>query len=154
MNPNNNFNYLLTHLSAVISKQSDQLLQEQFGIGLSQYRILMVLDWNPHIQQRAIADSLGQSEASISRQIKLLKRKSLLSSKVDPNNKRKHISTVSPLGMQVTEAANELLKRSLDTDATNLRDKKLNDTLAGLQELHKIICKQGKTGSCDHQLGN
>ncbi|HXR49712.1 MAG TPA: MarR family winged helix-turn-helix transcriptional regulator, partial [Verrucomicrobiae bacterium] len=67
MGPTNNLSYLIQHLAAVMGKQSDQLLQEQLGIGYSQYKILMVLEWNPRVQQRTIAESLGQTEASISR---------------------------------------------------------------------------------------
>jgi len=153
MGPANNLNYLLTHLAAVISKQSDQVLQEQLGIGLSQYRILMVLEWNPRVQQKAIADSLGQTEASISRQISLLKEKGLLVSKADPQNRRKHITTPTPLGMQLTEAANGIMRRSFGQDFANLGEDQLMKLVTGLQQLHKIVCRPGKAGACDHQLG-
>jgi DNA-binding MarR family transcriptional regulator len=153
MGPANNLNYLLTHLAAVISKQSDQVLQEQLGIGLSQYKILMVLEWNPRVQQKAIADSLGQTEASISRQISLLKEKSLLVSKADPQNRRKHITTPTPLGMQLTEAANGIMRRSFGQDFANLGEDQLMKLVTGLQQLHKIVCRPGKAGACDHQLG-
>jgi DNA-binding MarR family transcriptional regulator len=153
MGPANNLNYLLTHLAAVISKQSDQVLQEQLGIGLSQYKILMVLEWNPRVQQKAIADSLGQTEASVSRQISLLKEKSLLVSKADPQNRRKHITTPTPLGMQLTEAANGIMRRSFGQDFANLGEDQLMKLVTGLQQLHKIVCRPGKVGACDHQLG-
>src|SRR5215475_11179332 len=113
MGPANNLSYLVHHLAAVMGRQSDQVLQEQLGIGLSQFKILMVLEWNPRVQQKAIADSLGQTEASISRQIKVLKTKNLLASKQDPQNRRRHITTPTPLGMQVTEAATNILRRGL-----------------------------------------
>src|ERR1700741_4591375 len=112
MNPVTNLAYLLQHLAAVMGRQSDQVLQEQLGIGLSQFKILMVLEWNPRVQQRAIADSLGQTEASISRQIKLLKEKKLLATKQDPQNRRRHITAPTPLGMQITEAAVAIMRRS------------------------------------------
>lgn len=153
MGPANNLNYLLTHLAAVISKQSDQVLQEQLGIGLSQYKILMVLEWNPRVQQKAIADSLGQTEASISRQISLLKEKGLLISKADPQNRRKHITTPTPLGMQLTEAANGIMRRSFGQDFANIGDDQLMKLVTGLQQLHKVVCRPGKVGACDHQLG-
>src|SRR3954464_11603246 len=107
MGPTRNLTYLIDHLAAVMGKQAEQALQEQLGIGLSQYRILMVLEWNPRVQQRTIATSLGQTEASVSRQIGLLKNKGLLATKVDLNNRRKHITAPTPLGMQITEAASE-----------------------------------------------
>jgi DNA-binding MarR family transcriptional regulator len=153
MGPANNLSYLLNHLAAVMGKQSDQVLQEQLGIGLSQYKILMVLEWNPRVQQKAIADSLGQTEASISRQIKILTEKGLLVSKQDPQNRRKHTTTPTPLGMQLTEAANGILRRSFGHDFTNLGEDQLMKLTASLQQLHKVVCQQGKLGACDHQLG-
>jgi DNA-binding MarR family transcriptional regulator len=154
MSPSNNLNYLITHLAAVITKQSDQLLQEQLGIGLSQYRILMVLEWNPHVPQKTIADTLGQTEASISRQVKLLQKSGLLKSKPDPNNKRKHQSLPTALGMQVTEAANDLLKRTQAADLESIGEDNLSKLASSLAEVHALVCRPGKTGSCDHLLGS
>jgi DNA-binding MarR family transcriptional regulator len=153
MGPANNLSYIVQHLAAVIGKQSDQVLQEQLGLSLSQFKILMVLEWNPRVQQRAIADSLGQSEAAVSRQIKLLKGKNLLATKQDPQNRRKHITTPTPLGMQITEAATDILRRSFSPDFANLGEDQILQLVSGLQQLHKIVCRPGKLGACDHQLG-
>lgn len=153
MGPTNNLTYLVEHLAAIIGKQSDQVLQEQLGIGLSQYKILMVLEWNPRVQQRSIANSLGQTEASVSRQIKLLTGKGLLIAKQDPGNKRKHITAPTPLGMQITEAANNILRRSFGTEFSALGEDQLMQLIGGLQQLHAIVCKPGKPSACDHPLG-
>jgi DNA-binding MarR family transcriptional regulator len=153
MGPTNNLGYLIQHLAAVMGRQSDQVLQEQLGIGLSQFKILMVLEWNPRVQQRAIADALGQTEASISRQIKLLKDKKLLVTKQDPQNRRKHITAPTPLGMQVTEAASTLMRRSFGPEFSGLGDDQLMQLVTGLQRLHRIVCQPGKAGACDHPLG-
>jgi DNA-binding MarR family transcriptional regulator len=153
MGPANNLLYLVQHLSAILGKQAEQILQEQLGIGLSQFKILMVLEWNPRVPQRHIADSLGQTEASISRQIKVLTGKGLLVSKRDPQNRRKHITAPTPLGMQVTEAATNILRRSFGPEFGGLGEDQLMQLVAGLQRLHAIVCKPGKPGACDHPLG-
>lgn len=153
MGPANDLNYLIHHLAAVMGKQTEQVLREQLGIGLSQYKILMVLEWNPRIGQSAIADSLGQTEAAVSRQIKLLKGKNLLAIKPDPRNRRKHITAPTPLGMQLTEAASDILRRSFGPDMAKLGDDQLTRLTTGLQQLHRLVCKPGRTGACGHQLG-
>lgn len=153
MGPGNNLTYLIDHLAAVLGKQTDQLLNEQLGIGLSQYRILMALEWNPRVGQKTIATSLGQTEASISRQTRLLQKKGLLESRIDPNNKRKHITVPTPKGMQVTEAAADILRRHLGPELNRLGDDQLMQLHGGLTKLHRLICRPGQTGACDHQLG-
>ena len=153
MGPTNNLTYLIHHLADVIGKQADQVLREQLGIGFSQYRILLVLDWNPRVQQQVIASSLGQSEASISRQIGLLTERGLLTAQRDPLNKRKHVTVPTPTGMQMTEAASGIIRRNFGPEYAALGDDQLQQMISGLQRLHKIVCKPGKTGACDHQLG-
>jgi DNA-binding MarR family transcriptional regulator len=153
MGPTNNLGYLVQHLAAVMGRQSDQVLQEQLGIGLSQFKILMVLEWNPRVQQKAIADSLGQTEASVSRQIKLLKDKKLLVSKLDPQNRRRHITVPTTLGMQITEAATSIMRRNFGPEFTSIGDDQLMQLVTGLQKLHRIVCQPGKLGACDHPLG-
>lgn len=153
MGPTNNLSYLVQHLAAVMGRQTDQLLQEQLDIGLSQFKILMVLEWNPRVQQKAIADALGQTESSISRQLKLLKDKKLLVTKQDSQNRRRHITTPTPQGMQVTEAATALMRRNMGPEFAGLGDEQLAYLVAGLQRLHRIVCQPGKIGACDHPLG-
>jgi DNA-binding MarR family transcriptional regulator len=153
MGPTNNLTYLMQHLSAVVGKQADQMLLEQLGIGFSQYKILMVLEWNPRVQQRIIAESLGQTEASISRQIKLLQGRNLLVAKPDPQNRRKHITAPTTLGMQVTEAATAIMRRNFGPEFARLGEDQLLNLIAGLQRLHAVVCRPGKLGACDHPLG-
>lgn len=153
MGPTNNLGYLIQHLAAVMGRQSDQVLQEQLGIGLSQFKILMVLEWNPRVQQKAIADSLGQTEASVSRQIKLLKDKKLLMTKQDPQNRRRHITVPTTLGMQITEAAIAIMRRSFGPEFSSIGDDQLMQLITSLQKLHRIVCQPGKLGACDHPLG-
>jgi DNA-binding MarR family transcriptional regulator len=57
----NSLGYLLNHIAFVMARQSDQVLQERLGIGFSQFKIMMVLSHKPHIQQKEIADKLGQT---------------------------------------------------------------------------------------------
>lgn len=153
MGPTNNLSYLLEHLSAVLGKQTDQVLQEQLGIGVSQYRILMVLEQNPRVQQKVIADSLGQTEASISRQLKLLQTKGLVGLWIDPNNRRKHVVMPTQMGLQITDAATAIICRSFGPDFSSLGEDQLMQLISGLQRLHAVICTPGNAGACDHPLG-
>src|SRR5690242_17413141 len=103
--------FFIEHVATLLARQSDQVLQEQLGVGLSQYKILLTLQHNPSIQQRQIADLLGQTEASVSRQIKLLKSKQMIASSVNPQNRRQHLTTLQPRGDRVLEAASRALQQ-------------------------------------------
>src|SRR3982751_4766821 len=100
---------MLHHLSAVFGRESDQILQEQLGIGLSQFKILDTLIENSAMQQRHIAVQLGQTEASVSRQIGILQRKGMVETMRNPVNRREHITSLTPRGERITEAAQNVL---------------------------------------------
>ncbi|HSX36725.1 MAG TPA: MarR family transcriptional regulator [Patescibacteria group bacterium] len=97
------------NLSSLLARESDQILQERLGIGLSQYKILAAVDASSRLQQRAIAVELGQTEASVSRQVKLLLKKDMITSRANPRNRREHLTELTPKGERVAEAAKQSL---------------------------------------------
>jgi len=138
--PNNNIGYLLNHLAFVLSRHSDQVLQEQLGLGFSQFKIMMVLRWNPSLQQRQIADKLGQTEASISRQIKLLHDKALLTTHISPKNKREHITTLTTKGEKLTEQAMLVLNNYHAPTFDSLSEKQQQQLAEILTIMHDRVC--------------
>lgn len=99
----------LHQLLSVLSRESDQRLLEQLGIGLAQYKILTALHTSSKPQQRLIAVELGQTEASISRQIKILEEKGMLSVSKNPDNLREHHIALTQHGLRIIEAAERVL---------------------------------------------
>ena len=45
--------YLIEHTASMLHKQTDQLLQERLGIGMSQFKLLVVFRNQPELSQRA-----------------------------------------------------------------------------------------------------
>jgi DNA-binding MarR family transcriptional regulator len=152
MRPTNNIGYLLQHVSSVLAKQSDQALQERLGLGFSQFKILMALQWNPSVQQRIIAEALGQTEASISRQIKLLHDRGWLQTTVSPKNRREHITTPTEKGIRMTEKAREVLNEYHAPMFSSLNEEQIKKMLEGLMQMHGYTCQPGKIGACDHPM--
>jgi|SRR5688572_1014129 len=153
MNPITNIGYLLQHLSGVLAKQSDQVLQERLGIGFSQFKILMCLQASPSTGQKAIADSLGQTEASISRQIKIMHQKGLLQTVISPKNRREHITTPTNKGWRIAEAATNVLNIYHAPMFDILGEKRQQQLIEILTNMHQQSCQSGKTGAC-HQPVN
>lgn len=140
--------YLVQHLSAVMARQSDQLLLEQLGIGFSQFKILMVLQSNPDIQQKQIAETLGQTEASISRQIKLLTQKGLLATRLRPENKREHLTSLTPRGVRFADEAMRIIRKYQALVLEGVSDKSKQQLVDLLSDVHIRACPQGD--AADH----
>lgn len=146
----NNIGYLLQHVAFSLSRQSDQVLQESLGIGFSQFKILMVLQWNPSVQQRHIAENLGQTESSISRQIKLMHEQGLLQTTVNPHNRREHITTLTSKGTRLADEAMNVLNRYHASTFAELSEKQQRQLIELLTIMHREICSGDKPYRC-HQ---
>jgi DNA-binding MarR family transcriptional regulator len=142
--------YLLQHTATILMRQSDQVLQERLGVGMSQFRLLMMLQETPNVQQRKLAECLGQTEASISRQIKLLVEKGLLGVRVNPKSRREHITVLTSKGVKMTEAAIEVLNQYHSPVFDTLTDKQRQQLNEILVKMHSYTCVAGKPFACDH----
>lgn len=140
MQPSNRTGYLLQHVSSLLARQSDQVLQEQLGIGLSQFKILRTLQMSPEIKQRDIAENLGQTEASISRQVKLMLETGLLHIIVSPKDHRQHLTVPTRKGERLTEAALAVLGKYHAPTFAALSDKQQQQLAELLDTLHKQLC--------------
>lgn len=136
----NNLGYLLHHVTTLLARQSDQILQEQLGIGFSQFKIMLILGEGKGIQQRQIATTLGQTEASISRQIKLLIDSGMITNQVNPTNRREHITHLTPKGMKVMEKATEILNNYHSPIFNRLSERQQVQLRELLTTMHGAIC--------------
>ena len=154
MQPTNNLGYLLQHLAFTMSRQNDQVLQERLGIGFSQLKILMVLQRNSHIQQRQIAEALGQTEASISRQTRLMMDKGLLQTSINPSNRRVHITTPTNKGIRLAEEAMMILNKYHSPMFERFSERERDQLLKTLSIMHESVCQGGKPGACDRPFSS
>jgi len=150
MGPTKNIGFLLNHLAFVLGRRSDQVLQVRLGIGLSQFKIMMTLQKAPHIQQKQIANKLGQTEASISRQIKLLQDQGLLQTVINSANKREHITTLTTKGDRFTDEAVSMLENYHAPMFDKLTDKQQDALRESLEVLHSFACNSNGVSAC-HQ---
>lgn len=149
MDMTTNPGYLLHHLAFALDRQSDQILQERLDIGFSQFKILMSLKWHQGIRQRQIAEKLGQTEASISRQIQLMKEMGVLKSAISPKNRREHIITLTTKGGRLADKAMQALNayhRPMFERLSPRQQEVLNEAL---QIMHAEACQYGRAGACD-----
>ncbi|HEX9153491.1 MAG TPA: MarR family winged helix-turn-helix transcriptional regulator [Candidatus Saccharimonadales bacterium] len=137
--------YLMQHTASIMYRQSDQVLQERLGIGMSQYKILVILQDRPHIQQRTLAELLGQTEASVSRQIKLLCNKAMLAVEINPKNRREHLMVPTARGYRITQAAMDTLQEYHASTFDQFNDKEKQLLEAMLNKMHAAACNSRKS---------
>ena len=149
MLPTQQLGYLIHHISFVLDRQSDQALQERLDIGFSQFKIMMALRWNEGVQQKHIAKALGQTEASISRQIRLMHDKGLVESRVNPRSRREHITVLTSKGLTRAEEAMSVLNQYHAPMFARLNDKQQAQLGELLNAMHAEACRGNKPGRCN-----
>ena len=94
-------------LAFLLEKRADENLKAQAGIGFAQFKVLEAVGSNMLAKQNLIASQLDQTEASISRQIKILQKKSLINvASVMGNRRARELS--------LTEKGEELLLQCVE----------------------------------------
>lgn len=106
--------FLLHKIGAMLERSTDLILEKEFSIGYSQFKILYTLQHHPIAHQKEIAHFLGQTEASISRQIKLLKADDLISIDIGNDDKKKHVISATTKGKRVAYEAFMLLNKKYE----------------------------------------
>jgi DNA-binding MarR family transcriptional regulator len=144
--------YLLQHIGTILERQFDQALLEQLGIGTSQYRILLALEAHPDISQKHLAANLGQTEASISRQVRILQSKLLIDTQIHPRSRRERVTNLSPKGITVIMVAKDLFAQIASNLLGDLSDRQQKALRDGLSTVHSKTCSPDTPRSCDHEL--
>jgi DNA-binding MarR family transcriptional regulator len=75
-------------LAFLLEKRADEALRTQVGIGFAQYKVLEAIGRNMLAKQNLIAELLDQTEASVSRQVKILEKKGFIIVGTVMNNRR------------------------------------------------------------------
>ena len=99
----------LHRLEFILQHKSDLLLRDSVGVGFGQVQILQALHRSVPLSQRAVASKLYQTEANVSRQLQLLKRKGLVSISRNKKDKRLHETQLTPKGQKAFDKAEKVL---------------------------------------------
>lgn len=103
-------------LAFTLEKRADEMLKQQTSIGFAQYKVLAAVARNNLAKQNVIAELLNQTEASISRQVKILERKSLLHIGTVMGNRRARELVLTEMGefeLRQAEQNIELVQQQL-----------------------------------------
>lgn len=99
----------LHQLEFILQHKSDAVLRDGVGIGLGQVQIMRALNRSVPASQRLLAMKLHQTEANISRQLGLLKKKGLVAVNRNRKDRRQREVSLTAKGAKTYDAAEKLL---------------------------------------------
>jgi MarR family transcriptional regulator, lower aerobic nicotinate degradation pathway regulator len=116
---------------------------EQTGLHPYHNAILIVLDERPHETQGSIADALGYDRGQLVGLLDELEEKGLVQRRRDPNDRRRHLVTLTPEGSKTLKRLRALAREVEDdflSPLTNDERAELHALLLRLAEKHEPRC--------------
>ena len=93
----------LHSLTRALDSAGDQLLQQELGLGFSQFKILSTLEKSPQSSQALIAAALNLTPPAVSRHVDSMLGKGLLVTKKNPKNRRQHLLSITAIGKETLQ---------------------------------------------------
>ena len=105
--------WLLTRrVAGLMDRSGEALLRPALGISMAQYLVLSVVDAHPsRINQQAVADRLGLTKGTVSRQIDAAVAAGLMTVEVSPESRRENLVALTPQGTRLVRRGDRLVDR-------------------------------------------
>lgn len=122
-------------ISFILEKLADEALRQNLDIGFAQFKVLEAIHHNELAKQNLIAELLDQTEASISRQIKILQKKGLIHANSVMGNKRAKELSLTRVGEDIVRQSQEVIDMAhakIFVNMSSQDQQKFNDILEDL----------------------
>lgn len=137
--PRNQIGYSLHRLTFILQRMADEKLQTELGIGFAQFKLLLGLSKHPGVEQQELAFYLGQSEASISRQLASMKRKHLVSVEKDKKDSRRRQVKLTKNGKNTFEKSKKLLESMHRQTVKQFKDSQIKQLNSLLEDMLRAV---------------
>lgn len=107
------FWFLVRKSASLMDRGGEAFFREGLGISLAQFMVLSVVDAHPgDFNQQAIADLLGLTKGTVSRQIDQAGAAGLLVARTSDSSRREKTIALTPAGKRLVERGDALLATS------------------------------------------
>lgn len=97
-------------LAFLLEKRADEALKEQLDIGFAQYKVIEAINQKTLAKQNEVARMLDQTEASISRQIRILQAKGMIKVTDVMGNRRARELSLTHVGEENVSQAQDIIE--------------------------------------------
>jgi DNA-binding MarR family transcriptional regulator len=132
--------YLIRRSAAVMDRDGDALCRRELGISLAQFLVLSVVDAYPgHLSQQAIADRLGLTKGTVSRQIDAAVAAGFMTVQVAPHSRRENAVALTAGGTALVRKGDAVMQDSRATLLDAISPADLRAALGALRALLEAL---------------
>lgn len=104
--------YLIRRVAGLMDRTGDALFQREIGISLAQFLVLSVVDAHPGpLNQQAVADRLGLTKGTVSRQIDGAASAGLMTVETSPHSRRENTVALTAAGQELVRRGDAAFHR-------------------------------------------
>ncbi|MEV4126794.1 MarR family transcriptional regulator [Nocardia sp. NPDC049707] len=108
--------FLVRRVAALMDRAGESLFRRELGVSLAQFLVLSVVDAYPgEINQQAVADRLGLTKGTVSRQIDAAVAAGLMSVTVSPRTRRANAITLTEAGAELVRRGDAVFEQARHT---------------------------------------
>jgi DNA-binding MarR family transcriptional regulator len=105
--------YLVRRVAGLMDRQGEALFRRELGISLAQFLVLSVVDAHPGtLSQQAVADRLGLTKGTVSRQIEAAAAAGLMTVRVAAHTRRENAVALTKTGTALVRKGDALFHGS------------------------------------------
>lgn len=132
--------YLIRRVAASMDRQGEALFRRELGISLAQFLVLSVVDAHPGpLSQQAVADRLGLTKGTVSRQIEAAVAAGLMTVQVAAHTRRENAVALTKAGTALVRRGDKLTERSRAAIAQAIEPDELPVVLGALHNLLQAL---------------
>lgn len=134
------FWFAVRKINSVMDRAGDKLFRDELGIGLSLFLVLSVVDARPgQFNQQTVADSLGLTKGTVSRQIEIGVAAGLLVTAVSPTSRRDNVVNLTAAGSDLVRRGDELMAAEQRRAFAAAEGAQLTAAVAVMQQLIRTM---------------
>ena len=105
--------FLIRRTASAMDRRGEALFRSELGISLAQFLVLSVVDAHPGpLSQQAVADRLGLTKGTVSRQIDQAVANGLMRVELAAHTRREHALSLTAAGTDVVRRGDALMRGS------------------------------------------
>jgi len=132
--------FLVRRVTGQMDRSGDALFRSQLGISLPQFLVLSIVDAYPgEIHQQVVADRLGLTKGTVSRQIDLAAAAGLMKVAVSSTSRRKNVVTLTKAGTTLVRRGDKLLAKTQAATVPAFKPADLKTAVRVLRELTQAL---------------
>ena len=132
--------FLVRQVAAGLDRAGETLYRDGLGVSLAQFLVLSVVDAYPGpINQQRVADRLGLTKGTVSRQLERCIAQGLMTVAVSPHSRRENDVSLTAEGTRVVRRGDVLARSALQADMPEVDAADLTTTLSVLSALNASL---------------